>query len=245
MKSFKTWLDYTFVCNRESEALPSERIRRALLVLGIAVLPLAGAACARPADGPASRRAVPSYDLYTGRLVQLSADQNGDGQIDQWTYLDGNRLLRGEADSNGDGRVDRWEYFGPGGVLTHVGSSSLADGIEDTWAWVAPQNGETRIARSRARDRRIDRTEFYRGETRVRAEEDANADGRVDRWERYDGLVLREAAFDTTGRGRADRRLRYDEQGRYEAIEADPEGDGTFVRLTGEAAAKAKAGVPQ
>ena len=58
-----------------------------------------------------SRRAVPSYDDFSGRLVQLSADQNGDGRIDQWTYLDGNRPLRGEADLDADGRVDRWEYF--------------------------------------------------------------------------------------------------------------------------------------
>lgn len=188
---------------------------------------------------------MPSYDLYTGRLLQLNADQNGDGQIDQWTYLDGNRLLRGEADTDGDGRVDRWEYFGAGGALTHVGTSSLGDGIEDTWTWVAAPNGESRVARSRGRDRRIDRQEFFKGDTRLRAEEDADGDGRVDRWERYDGNVLREAAFDTAGRGRPDRRLVYDDKGRYQAIEADPEGDGSFVRLSGEAAAKAKAGVPQ
>lgn len=59
----------------------------------------------------ATKRAQPSYDDFTGRLVQLSADQDGDGRADQWTYLDGNRPLRGEADANADSRIDRWEYF--------------------------------------------------------------------------------------------------------------------------------------
>ena len=37
--------------------------------------------------------------------------------------------------------------------------------------------------------------------------------------------------------GRANRRLLYDEKGRFMAVEDDPDGDGTFVRMTGEAAA--------
>src|SRR5215213_5637517 len=68
----------------------------------------------------ATRTVVPSYDDYTRRLLQLGADQNGDGQLDQWTYLDGQRTLRGEADVDGDGRIDRWEYFDAKGNLSMI-----------------------------------------------------------------------------------------------------------------------------
>lgn len=214
-----------------------------LFRVAIPVLMLGAMACSAPADS--TRRVVPSYDLFTGKLIQLSADQNGDGMLDQWTYLDGNRTLRGEADADGDGRIDRWEYFDRDGALTHFGSASQGDGVEDTWTFVTPQDGEIKIGRSRARDRLMDQVEFFRGDTLVRSEEDEDRDGRADRWERYEGTVLREAAFDTTGRGSADRRLLYDEKGRFEAIETDMDGDGTFTRLTGEELEKAKAGANQ
>lgn len=208
-----------------------------------AVLALAAAVggCEAPTD---MNRARPSYDRFTARLIQLSADQNGDGRLDQWTYLDGNRPLRGEADTDGDGRIDRWEYFDANAQLVRVGSSSRNDGIEDTWTFVQPREGTSEIDRSRHRDRHVDRREFFKGDALVRAEDDANGDGRADRWERYDGATLREAAFDTSlAAGRPDRRLLYDERGRFVAVEADVERDGTFVRLTGAAAAAAKAGV--
>lgn len=179
-----------------------------------------------------------NYDPFTSRLVQMSADQNGDGRFDQWTFLDGNRPLRGEADTDGDGRIDRWEYFDTGSVLVSVGTSSRNDGIEDTWTFVAANaQGETRIVRSRNRDRQWDRVEYFRGAELVRTEEDINADGRPDRWDRYEGKVLREAAFDTTlQRGRPNRRLVYDAAGRFAAIEADDDGNGAFERLPDEAA---------
>jgi hypothetical protein len=136
------------LCNRQGEALDCFR----LAMLGvITALAVAVSACAEPAAG---RRAVPSYDDFTGRLVQLSADQNGDGRLDQWTYLEGNRPLRGEADANADGRIDRWEYFNAESALVMVGTSSLDDGIEDTWTETLPAaSGEVHVARSRRRDR--------------------------------------------------------------------------------------------
>jgi YD repeat-containing protein len=178
---------------------------------------------------------VPNYDAFTGRLLQLNADQNGDGRIDQWTYLDGNRPLRGEADVDGDDRIDRWEYFDARAMLTLIGSSSLGDGVEDTWTRpAATPQGEMQVTRSRMRDRRPDRQEYFRGDVLVRAEEDTNGDGRIDKWEQYEGTSLREAAFDTTfSRGRADRRVRYDARG-DSVVETDPDGDGQFVRVPGE-----------
>ena len=180
------------------------------------------------------RSASASYDPFTSQLIQLNADQNGDGRVDQWTFLNGNRPLRGEADTDGDGRIDRWEYFDERAALTRVGSSSLNDGVEDTWTWVSATGGESRIDRARRRDRQIDRREFYRGAVLVRAEEDTNGDGRTDRWDRYEGTILRQAEFDTTrANGRANRRLVYDATGRFLRVEADPELDGSFVTLIG------------
>ncbi len=189
------------------------------------------------ATQPQHRRAVPSYDDFTGRLIQLNADQNGDGRIDQWTYLDGTRPVRGEADTDDDGRVDRWEYFDAASALTMIGTSSRGDGIEDTWTYpAASAEGETQVVTSRRRDRALDHREFYRGDALVRIEDDSSGDGRIDKWERYEGAVLREAAFDTSfSRGRADRRMRYDEQGRFILAEEDPDGDGKFVRVAGAA----------
>lgn len=199
----------------------------------LAILGLTAGACA-PAS-TSGRRAVPSYDNFTGRLIQLSADLNGDGRLDQWTYLDGNRPLRGEADTDGDGRIDRWEYFDRQASLVAIGASSLGDGIEDTWSDVATSTGgELHLARSRRRDRQLDRHEYYRGTALVRVEEDTNADGRIDRWDRYDDGSRRQVDFDTTLQaGRPNRRLLYDASGRFVRIETDPELDGTFVELTG------------
>lgn len=181
------------------------------------------------------RRAVPSYEDFSGKLIQLTADQNGDGRTDQWTYLDGTRPIRGEADTDGDGRIDRWEYFDVASALTRVGTASRGDGIEDTWSFPAPsKDGESIVATSRRRDRVFDHREYFRGEALVRTEDDTNSDGRIDKWERYEGAVLREAAFDTSfARGRADRRVLYDAQGQFMYVEEDPEGDGTFARVEG------------
>lgn len=187
--------------------------------------------------GTSARTVTPSYEPTTGRLIQLSADQDGDGRIDQWTYVDGSRPLRGEKDVNQDGRIDRWEYFGAQSELVMVGTSSQTDGIEDRWTWVAPINGEGRVDVSTLRDRRIDRHEYFVKDALVRAESDTNGDGRIDRWDRYEGAVLREAQFDTSfAAARADRRLLYDPQGRYVATEADDDRDGRFERVVPAAA---------
>lgn len=184
------------------------------------------------------KRSVPAYDAFTGRLLQLSADQDGDGRLDQWTYLDGARVFRGEADADGDGRIDRWEYFDATSQLVMVGTSSRNDGIEDTWTIVNATNGENRVDVSSARDRRIDRHEYYDGGALVRVEFDTNGDGRTDRWDRYENHVLREVRFDTSFAAlRANHRLLYDAQGHFSRAEADDDRDGRFERaVTGAVA---------
>lgn len=146
---------------------------------------------------------------------------------------------------DGDGRIDRWEYFDTRAALTVIGTSSRGDGIEDTWTYAGAVGDERQIARSGRRDRQIDRREFYRDDVLVRVEEDTNADGLIDKWSRYEGAVLREVLLDRSlGLGRPDRRLRYDAKGQFEMIEADPERDGTFVRLS-EPAPSTKPGEPR
>jgi hypothetical protein len=194
--------------------------------------------CAPPAE---SRRVSASHDVFTRRLQALYADQDGNGTIDQWTYLDGNRPLRGEKDTDGDGRVDRWEYFDEQGALSQIGTSSLNDGIEDTWT-LPPQNGETRVDHARGRDRRIDRREFSANGVLIRAEEDTNGDGRIDRWDHFENGVLRRVEFDTTlNQARPNRRVLYDATGRFMRVEADVDLDGTF-EATGEPAPVLKSG---
>jgi len=165
-------------------------------------------------------------------MIQISADLTGDGRLDQWTYMDGNRPIRGEADTDGDGRIDRWEYFDGNATLISIGTSSLNDGVEDTWTLPAAANGDTLLRRSRHRDRAIDRWETFRDGVLQRAEEDTNTDGRPDKWDTFENGVLREVRFDTTfQRGRADRLLRYGPQGALESFEADDDGDGRFEPL--------------
>ena len=146
------------------------QLKDLVILIGLTVL----GGCATE---PQLRRAVPSYDDFSGRLMQLTADQDGDGRTDQWTYLDGTRAIRGEADTDGDGRIDRWEYFDAASALTRVGTSSRGDGVEDTWTYPTPaKDGESIVATSRNRDRVFGHREFFRGQVLVRIEDDTNTD---------------------------------------------------------------------
>jgi hypothetical protein len=184
----------------------------------------ASVSCIGFADAPA-----PCYEASSHRLVRLDADVNGDGVIEQRTYLNGNVPFRTEIDTDADGRVDRWEYVDARAQVMRVGTSSRNDGREDQWVFPASDDGLVRVDRSTERTSRVDRREFYRGDLIERAEEDTNQDGVFDKWERFDGGVVREIAYDTThSTGRADRRLVYDAQGKYLRLEEDPDGDGRF-----------------
>ena len=198
------------------------------LIASAATLATAGCFAGDSSRPPAPQ---PVYDQQSRQLVRLDWDADGDGRIEQRTYFVGAGPARTEVDSDNDARVDRWEYVDSGAAITHVGSSSGNDGVEDTWTWPANEAGEVRIDRAQYRDRVVDRREFLRQDTLVRAEEDANRDGLVDKWETWEEGVLVLAAFDTTfSAGRPDRRLRYD-RGRFAYMETDVDGDGRFERL--------------
>jgi hypothetical protein len=185
------------------------------------------------ADSSAGASPGPVYDPRSRRLVRLDWDANGDGRIEQRTYLEGTVPFRSEVDEDGDGRVDRWEYVGSGGQVVRIGMSTARDGVEDMWVWPENASGEVLVERAQYRDRIVDRREYYRGDVLVRAEEDANRDGRMDKWETWDDGRLREAAFDTTfSKGAPDRRLVYGDDGRVVYVETDADGDGRFEQRT-------------
>jgi hypothetical protein len=209
-------------CKREGEALP-----------GLACLASTASLVVFMGCTPQPEQGVRGvYDEQTRELVRLDLDRDGDGRIDVRTYTIGSLPIRTEVDDDGDGDVDRWEYLDSNGRLRAVGSSSSgrAD-LEDTWTWIVDGNGERRVDRSRDRDRRVTRREFYRDDRLVRADEDTNGDGLPDKWEVFENGVLRHASYDTAfSTGRPDRRIVYAANGQFDHLETDPERDGTFVR---------------
>ncbi len=176
---------------------------------------LASAGCARD-------RVSPVYDPDTRTVIRLDYDTDGNGSVDIRSYLEDGRGVRIEADGDGDGRVDRWEYYRPDGQLDRLGTSSQADGREDTW--VVQNGNQMRVDVSTRRDGVADRHEFHDRGVLVRAEQDTNFDGRIDEWQQFTDGKLRELLVDTSqASGRPDRRLVYAQDGSLERIEADPD----------------------
>ena len=162
-------------------------------------------------------RVSPVYDA-AGTIRRLDYDTNRDGEIDMRAYLENGRTVRIEADGNGDGVVDRWEYYRPDGQLDRLGTSSGADGVEDTW--VVQSGTQMRVDIATRRDGIADRHEFHDNGVLVRTEQDTNGDGRIDQWQRFEGGKLRELLIDTTqSSGRPDERLVYAANGSVERVD--------------------------
>jgi hypothetical protein len=169
-----------------------------------------------------------TYDNRTGKLTELAYDSNHNGKVDTWTEMNGNRAVRTRIDRNEDGRIDRWEYYDDRSKLVKVGLSRGDPGTADAWAYAGDDGKTRRIEISSAADeKKIDRWEYYLGETITSAEEDTNHDGSVDKWETYEAGVLKTASFDENGDGKPDRRLSYAD-GALIAIDSDPDASGTF-----------------
>lgn len=189
--------------------------------------------CSDPERARLAATTKATYDERTGRLRELTSDANGNGRIDTWTEMDGNRPVRSRADRNEDGRDDRWEYYDGSGRLVKVGFSRKDTGKPDAWAEPAADGRISRVlVSSTGDDSRIDRWETYdpaAPDVLTAVEEDTNGDGRPDKWEQYRAGALRAAAFDENHDGRADRRLTY-EAGALVLIESDPDSEGRFTR---------------
>ncbi len=178
----------------------------------------------------ARERITPEYDK-SGRLMLLRYDSLGNGQVDTWSYMDGARVVRIEIDTTHDGRIDRWEHYDLNQKLERVGFSTQNDEVEDAWSFAGADGSLEHIAISTARNGVIDRTEYYRRDVMVRAEQDSDGDGSIDKWETYDGTRLASVAFDTLHRGVPDRRLTYGASGTAH-LDFDREGDGHLLPVT-------------
>jgi antitoxin component YwqK of YwqJK toxin-antitoxin module len=202
------------------------------LLVGLAAVCLVASACSDPAKEQLRKTTIPTYDKGTGRLKELTFDQNKNGTIDTWTEMDAARPVLTRMDRNEDGKLDRWEYYDQAGKLEKVGFSRKDDGKPDAWAFAGADGSVERIEISSAADvRKIDRWEHYEGGGLVRAEEDTDGDGALDKWETYEAGAVRTAAFDETHDGKPDRRLTYS-HGALALIETEPDGAGNFTRRT-------------
>lgn len=203
-------------------------MRNALLLLGFVCLMAAG--CSDPEKEQLKKTTIPTYDKTTGRLKELTFDQNKNGRIDTWTEMDAARPVLTRMDRNEDGKIDRWEYYNKDGQLEKVGFSRRDDGKPDAWAFAGPDGRVERIEISSTSDiTKIDRWEHYDATGLVRAEEDTNGDGKPDKWETYEGGAVKTVAFDENNDGKPDRRLTYS-AGALVSIETEPDASGKFTK---------------
>jgi len=167
----------------------------------------------------AGEQVSPVYD-GAGMVRRLDYDTNRDQRIDMRAYVLNGQTVRIEADGNGDGVVDRWEYYRPGGELDRIGTSSQADGVEDTW--VAQTGNDMRVDVATRRDGIPDRHEFHTDGVLVRAEQDTNGDGRIDQWQHFADGKLHELLLDTfMTSGRPNQRLVYRTDGSLERVDSE------------------------
>jgi hypothetical protein len=202
------------------------QMRKLLFLLAVVCL----SACSDAEKVRLRQTTKPTYDPATGKLKELTFDQNKNGTIDTWTEMNAARPVLTRMDRNEDGRLDRWEYHGPDGRLVKVGFSRKDDGKPDAWAYSGPDGRIERIeVSSVGDDKKIDRWEHYAGDGLTQAEDDTNADGRPDKWETYEKGVVKTASFDENGDGKPDRRFTYS-GGALVLIETEPDASGAFTK---------------
>lgn len=175
----------------------------------LAVVTIVGVACA-PYDDPrrtsfqvSKDNVTAKYDPRSGKLRRVELDRDKNGTFETVSVWDGVRLLQIEVDGNGDGIVDRWEHYdGQPPVMTHVGSSSRNDGVEDMWLFNASGGGYV-----------------------ARIERDGDRNGQVDKWEEYDAPatpngapVLRRVGMDPSGTGKPTHWLAYKPDGSVQPV---------------------------
>ena len=187
-------------------------------------------ACSDPDHQRLKQTTVPTYDKHTGRLKELTYDNNKNGIVDTWVEMKGALPVFTKADLDEDGTLDRWEYYDEQGQLIKVGFSRSGNGKPDAWAFSGADGKVQRVEISSAGDdKRIDRWERYERDALVGAEEDTNRDGHADRWSTYENGSVKTVAFDENGDRRPDRRLTYNGADLI-LIESEPDAAGTYRR---------------
>jgi len=182
-----------------------------------------------------------SYDLKTGKLTEITYDQNKNGKIDTWTKMNGSLPLSSRLDTNEDGKLDRWETYGPDGKLTHVDferAGSVFTGQPNASAFIAPDGSIERVEYfelSATGQRDVMLREFYTpAKVLLRTEEDSDGDGLMDLFQTFTDGVLRTSEFDEKKPldGKPDRRMTYSAEGALVLIETEPNGSGGYFKRT-------------
>lgn len=214
---------------------------RAVLPAALCLTFLPAAACSNSGGEAARLKATTqaSYDLQTGKLTEITYDQNKNGRIDTWTKMNGSLPLSSRLDTNEDGKLDRWETYGPDGKLTQVdferGSPEFT-GKPNATAFMAPDGTTERIEYfelSAGGQRDVMLREFYNSAKQLlRTEEDSDGDGLMDLFQTFVDGALRTTEFDEKKPldGKPDRRMTYSPEGTLVLIETEPDGQGGYLK---------------
>jgi hypothetical protein len=207
-------------------------------------------ACSKPDADAARVKATTqaSYDLKTGKLKEITYDQNKNGRIDTWTKMNGSLAVSSRLDTNEDGKLDRWETYGADGKLMRVdwerapvpgpaNPNPNYTGQPNATAEVNAAGVIEKIEYYETSDvngqRDITRREFYSADKQLtRAEEDTDGDGLIDRFETYANALLTAVEFDEKKPydGKPDRRMTYSPDGVLLSIETEPDGKGGYLK---------------
>lgn len=138
-----------------------------ILIVLLAAVALTLAACKAPPDIRRTnfeirgKEGVAKYDPKTGRLQKLDFDQNKNGRMDSFSFMDATRVIRIEMDQDEDGKIDRWEHYDANNKIERVGTSSRDDEVQDTFAYPDANGFLARVEFDTDRDGNIDKREFY------------------------------------------------------------------------------------
>ena len=61
------------------------------------------------AQGSAPPAVAATYDQKTGKLSQLTINENRDGKPNIFSHMEGSRFVRIDVDRDEDGVIDRWD----------------------------------------------------------------------------------------------------------------------------------------
>ena len=220
------------------------------LALGLVVISFS-VSCSDPNGDAARVKATTqaSYDYQSGKLSEITYDQNKNGRIDTWTKMNGSLAVSSRLDTNEDGKLDRWETYGPDGRLTKVDferapprdpahPNPVYIGQPNATAFIAADGSIERIEYfelSPAGQRDVLLREFYNAaKVLTRTEEDSDGDGLMDLFQTFVDGVLRTTEFDEKKPldGKPDRRMTYSPQGVPVLIETEPNGNGGYLKKT-------------
>ena len=168
---------------------------------------LADWADARGKKDDDERPVSPFTTSEEGGFTRVTADINGDGTPDIWSYyvvgadIGGDAPVRREIDVNRDGRPDMISHY-DGAALIREEVDADFDGRVD---WISFYEAGNRIRSEwdTDYDGRPDMFKYYnKGQIeRIELDQLLPRDGRIDYWEYYDGGMMKRVGRDLDGDG--------------------------------------------